>query len=85
MVAAEAGGMAGRLAVQEQVDLALAVMVDLPPLMTPAKGEAERAEQPGKTVRLRTRELDKGETVEACWVGVASHNFVPFFCLGANL
>ena len=70
---AELGGMARRLPVEEEVDVALGVMIDRLGAVGADMGEAQAPEQPGHRLRIGAGELDEGESVEAERVFVGGH------------
>ena len=70
---AELVGMAGRLAIEQEVDAALGIMVDRLGAMGADMGEAELAEQVGHRLGIRAGELDESEAVEAERVFTSGH------------
>jgi hypothetical protein len=70
---AERRRLAGRLHVEDEVDVSLRVTPYILRLVVAEVSEAERREQAGKRVRIGPGELDEFKAVEADRVFVRSH------------
>ena len=84
MRAAELGGVAGRLHVQQEMDVALAIMADRLAAVRADMGEAKLAEHPRQRLRIGAGKLDELETVEADRVVAGGHDAVHSCRLGTR-